>query len=480
MEPGFTIFSPDGMQPDPGAIEQMENVMNDERAVSGALMADHHKGYSMPIGGVVAYEDAVSPTGVGFDIGCGNKAVRSILNIKDFNLERPEAATGTAWQEISKLQIETFKPFMRLIQKQVSFGLGRSNAEKVDHELFDDPLWTEISKEFGRGLKDKARDQLGTVGSGNHYVDVLVDEADGQIWFANHFGSRGLGHTIASGFMAKAAGLNFTDRVPETEDAVVLSTKEDLGAFYTAAMSLAGSYAYAGRDYVIDQVCSIFGTGYNFAVHNHHNFAWEEEKGLWVVRKGATPLTSDAAFIGGSMGDVSVIVRGRTPFSKFRDEHPYAMYNPADWLGERQEVEDIGNLNSAPHGAGRVMSRTKAAGKMRKMWYCPNRNCRGFMERAIAFEDSSAEGNRCPNCLIPLRKQRMRDESTAAINWTDARDSLTSQGITVLGAGADESPGVYKPLKSVLAAHDNIEVLHVLRPLGVVMAGEDTRDPYKD
>jgi tRNA-splicing ligase RtcB (3'-phosphate/5'-hydroxy nucleic acid ligase) len=470
MEPGFTIFSPDGMPPDSGAIEQMENVMRDERAVSGALMADHHKGYSMPIGGVVAYEDAVSPTGVGFDIGCGNKAVRSKLNISDFNIHE--------YAQSQKEIYDTFKPFMRLIQKQVSFGLGRSNAEKVDHELFDDPLWTEISQEFGRGLKDKARDQLGTVGSGNHYVDVLVDEADEQIWFANHFGSRGLGHTIASGFMARAAGQKFTDRVPESEDAVVLSTKEDLGAFYTAAMSLAGEYAYAGRDYVIDQVCSIFGTGYDFAVHNHHNFAWEEN-GLWVVRKGATPLTTEPAFIGGSMGDISVIVRGQTPYSKFRNEHPYAMYNPADWLGERQEVEDIGNLNSAPHGAGRVMSRTKAAGKMRKFWLCPNRNCQAFKERAEANKPASV-GSRCPKCGIVLRKMRMRDESTAAIKWDNVRESLTNQGIVVLGAGADESPGVYKPLKSVLAAHDNIEILHTLHPLGVVMAGDDTRDPYKD
>jgi tRNA-splicing ligase RtcB len=246
-------------------------------------------------------------------------------------------------------------------------------------------------------------------------------------------------------------------------------------------MAIAGRYAYAGRDYVADQVLSILGAESTFEVHNHHNFAWEEN-GLWVVRKGATPLTPAPAFIGGSMGDVSVIVRGKTPYSKFRQEHPYAMYNPADFLGERQKVEDIGNLNSAPHGAGRVMSRNKAAGKFRKIWVCHNRNCEseGRTYGRGDKPEGAREGKFCANCGILLRKVRMRDVSTAAIDWKLVRYELQRKGITVLGAGADESPGVYKPLKDVLAAHDNIEVLHTLRPLGVVMAGDDTRDPYKD
>jgi len=463
MTENFTVFSPEGMEPDAGAVEQMENVMRDERAVKGALMADHHKGYSMPIGGVVAYEDAVSPTGVGFDIGCGNKAVRTNLNFVDFLGKGVEARRWDDPQVTAKM-INTFKPFMRMIQKKVAFGLGRSSDERVDHELFDDEIWKDISDAFGPDLRRKAQDQLGTVGSGNHYVDLLVDEGDGQIWIANHFGSRGLGHTIASGFMAKAAGKDFTDRIPESEEAVVLPTDEGLGTFYIAAMTLAGQYAYAGRDYVADQVLSILGAESTFEVHNHHNFAWLEN-GLWVVRKGATPLTPAPAFIGGSMGDVSVIVRGQI-FS-----------HEGGW--DTDNVEDIGNLGSAPHGAGRVMSRTKAAGKFRKFWICPNRNCGLIRERAEANKPASV-GSRCPHCKIVLRKVRMRDTSDALIDWDFTRQSLAQQGITVLGAGADEAPGVYKNLSEVLAAHANIEVMHTLRPLGVVMAGEDTRDPYKD
>ena len=458
-DPGFSIFYPKSGQPDPGAIEQMENVMRDERAVKGALMADHHKGYSMPIGGVVAYQDAISPTGVGFDIGCGNKAVRTNLNLADFNLPRVDFQEGFG-PTSRRMFIDTFKPFMRLIQKRVSFGMGRSNPEPIYHSVFERDIWDTIEEYFGRDLYRKALDQLGTVGGGNHYVDVLVDVKDGQIWVANHFGSRGLGHTIASGFMAAAAGRDFTDRVPESEEAVVLPADESLGQFYVEAMNLAGEYAYAGRDLVAAQVLSILGAESTFEVHNHHNFAWLEN-GLWVVRKGATPLTTEPAFIGGSMGTDSVIVRGKTD------------------VGHVPEPIDIGNLDSAPHGAGRVMSRTQAAGKLRKFWLCPNRNCEQFKERAEANKPASV-GSRCPHCNIVLRKRRMRDTESAKVDWPSVRYSLEQRGITVLGAGADEAPEVYKNLDDVLGAHYNIEVMHRLRPLGVVMAGADEHDPYKD
>ena len=340
-----------------------------------------------------------------------------------------------------------FKPIMRQIQKTVAFGLGRNRTDtdpvSVADELFMRDVWKDISNGFGgSGLFQKAKAQLGTVGSGNHYVDLLIDTKDGQIWVANHFGSRGLGHTIASGFMAKAAGKDFTDRIPESEEAVVLQTdgRSYLGDFYIECMQLAGDYARAGRNYVADQVLQILGAESTFEVHNHHNYAWLEN-GLWVVRKGATPLTREPAFIGGSMGDISVIVRGA----------PNVEDNIA--MGDKtvNAVEDIGNLGSAPHGAGRVMSRTKAAGKWKK----------------VVDERTG-------------KKIRQRDPSTGAIDWSATRYNLESQGITVLGAGADEAPGVYKNLGDVLKAHDNIEVLHTLKPLGVVMAGDDTRDPYKD
>jgi len=450
------VFSPQGVGIDQGAVEQIERCLEHPNAVAGALMADHHLGYSMPIGGVVAYEDAISPTGVGFDIACGNMAVKTDLNISSFGSESAKSGDIVPNPKV-------FKGLMREIQRQVSFGIGRSNANPIDHPLFDNPVWVEIDNQFGRELEAKARNQLGTVGSGNHYVDILVDEK-GALWIANHFGSRGLGHTIASGFMAAAAGRKFTDRVPESEDAVVLTKNDPLiYEFYIEAMQLAGEYAYAGREYVIDQVLKILGAEAVWSVHNHHNYAWLED-GKWVVRKGATPLTNSPAFIGGSMGDISVIVRGRTAGGEM-----------LRWT----RTEDVGALGSAPHGAGRIMSRTKAAGKLRKMWVCPNRNCGKFEERAVANTPASA-GSRCPDCNIVLRKVRKRDTSDAAIDWTATRQDLKDRGIIVLGAGADEAPGVYKPLAEVIEAHPNIEILHTLRPLGVVMAGADEFDPYAD
>jgi tRNA-splicing ligase RtcB len=465
--PGFSIFYPQEGEPDAGAVEQMKTVMADERAIKGALMADHHLGYSMPIGGVVAYENAVSPTGVGFDIGCGNKAVRTNLNLGDFDLhvyDRDQEPGPGAF--VPRQIYDTFKPFMRIVQKKVSFGMGRSNPKPVDHELFDHDIWNEIEKTFGRGLKDKARAQLGTVGSGNHYVDLLVDEEDGQLWIANHFGSRGLGHTIASGTMMIAAG------VRDSEAPVVLNTDTDFGQFYVEAMELAGDYAYAGRDYVAQQVLDIFGAESTFEVHNHHNFAWLED-GLWVVRKGATPLTFEPAFIGGSMGTNSVIVRAKPVVDHFTDGRTVPT----------GEIMSIGALDSAPHGAGRSMSRTQAAGKLRKMWYCNNRNCNLKPFRHVGGKggENAHPGSICPECgHRTIRKRRMRDESTAQVDWSSVRYSLEQRGITVLGAGADEAPEVYKDIHDVLNSHYNIEVLNYLRPIGVVMAGADEFDPYKD
>lgn len=428
-------------EPDPGAVAQLERCMQDERALEGALMADHHLGYSMPIGGVIAYEGAISPSGVGYDIACGNKAVK----------------TNLALEEIGEVE-----PIMREIQSKIEFGVGRKNPAPHDHDLFDDVTWPHLEV-FSPGLKDKARAQLGTVGSGNHYVDLLVDDK-GMLWVANHFGSRGLGHTIATGFLNLAANKKFSERGKDAEEPTVLEMWTEIGAFYISAMLLAGKYAYAGRDYVISQVLSILGAEATFEVHNHHNFAWYEG-GRWVVRKGATPLTGNPAFIGGSMGDVSVIVRGRL----LSDEFP-GMYEHLT-----QNVEDIGAIGSAPHGAGRAMSRTKAAGKFKKFWACSNRDCN------IKTQNVSGKGKpeSCECGNEKLRKMRARDDS-GAIDWPGTLAHLKGRGIVVLGAGADEAPGVYKDLETVIAAHPNIEILERLRPVGVVMAGEDTFDPYKD
>ena len=407
---------------DKAALEQIENCLADERAVAGALMADHHRGYSLPIGGVIAYDNAISPSGVGFDIACGNKAVQTDIRASDL-VEVPL--------------------YMKAIQKKVSFGIGRNNTKPVDHELFDSPVWDEIDLEPGAPLKQKARAQLGTVGSGNHYVDLLVDE-DGLLWIANHFGSRGFGHTVATWFLAVAAGGKLGDRIPESETPAMLDLGTPAGDLYLEAMQLAGEYAYAGRSYVIDQVLEILGNpNVTETVHNHHNYAWKEA-GYWVVRKGATPLTPAPAFIGGSMGDISVIVRGELDY-----HYPQ---EPTGW------VEDIGALGSAPHGAGRIMSRTKAAGKFKK----------------VEVERTAPDGTKFK------KKIRVRDASTGAVDWPAVKQRLSKDGIVVLGSGADEAPEVYKKLQPVLNHHPNIVVLHTLRPIGVVMAGDDTFDPYRD
>ena len=164
-----------------------------------ALMADHHKGYAVPIGGVVAYKNAISPSGVGYDIACGNKAV--LVNMPGQELRA----------NISRVMDDVWST--------VSFGVGRRNNERVDHELFDDQAW---KTQPAAPLKEMARQQLGTVGSGNHYVDLFTDEQD-RVWIGVHFGSRGLGHKLATWFLQKAGAKNGMDVEP-----CVISASTDL------------------------------------------------------------------------------------------------------------------------------------------------------------------------------------------------------------------------------------------------------------
>jgi tRNA-splicing ligase RtcB len=428
---------------DQKTIDQLTTCLESDQAIAGALCADGHFGYSMPIGGVVSYDNAVSPSGVGYDIACGNKAVQTDLMY------------ATVFNDVPKILDE--------INARISFGMGRSNEqEKVDHELFDSPLWPEIER-LSRGLKQKAQAQLGTVGGGNHYVDLLVDE-EGILWVANHFGSRGFGHTIAKGFLNLAANRDFNDHARDREEPTVLPLNTELGASYWAMMGLAGEYAYAGRDYVMEQVLEILGAQPVVTVHNHHNFAWVEASEI-VVRKGATPLTRELAFIGGSMGDMSVIVRGAPP---------------KDWAGQPlpPPVADIGAIGSAPHGAGRAMSRTKAAGKVRKrkLYGCSVRSC-SYVKSASEFKI----GDVCPEHESALRKF-WKDEqiSEGLIDWPAVKKDLFERGIIVVGAAADEAPGAYKDLATVLAQHTNIEIVQTLLPVGVVMAGANVVDLYKD
>lgn len=390
-------------------LNQIRRCAADTRVAGAALMADGHLGYAMPIGGVVAYREAISPKGVGFDISCGNKAARTNIRADDIRAE--------------------IGGIMDAVARTVVFGIGRTSGQNVDHPLFDDPTWRDVP--FLGKLRAQAREQLGTVGSGNHYVDILADE-EGYIWVGVHFGSRGLGHRTCTGFLNLAAGRGWDDKSSgESMDApaVILPLDSALGQDYYAAMQLAGRYAYAGRDFVVDQVLGILGAQATDEVHNHHNYSWEETHNgerVMVVRKGATPaFPGQRGFIGGSMGDISVIVEGV------------------------ESAESRQALYSTVHGAGRVMSRTRAAGKRR--W-------------------EKVDGRRVQRTIRP-----------GEISPAMMHDWLRREGVELRGAGTDESPHVYRRLPDVLARHaGTIRILHTLKPLGVVMAGDDVFDPYKD
>jgi tRNA-splicing ligase RtcB len=389
-------------QHDEKTLDQINDVAS--RAEKAALMADGHVGYVMPIGGVAAYRDQVSVVGVGFDIACGNAAIRTNLKLADVEPHLSHFASE--------------------IQHQVSFGVGRKNRADdapLDHPLFDSDVWAAVPASHRTELLKKAREQLGTVGSGNHYVDVFVDE-NGAIWVGVHFGSRGFGHTIASNFLAIGQGEKWGTRVKERE--VLLPLHDAAGHDYWHLMNLAGDYAYAGREWVARKVVRLLGGVEEELVHNHHNFAWREThdgEELIVVRKGATPaFPGQMGFVGGSMGDDAVIIRGAAAAS---DVQRAAMF-------------------STVHGAGRVMSRTAAAGQ---------------------------------------RKRKGRPGSRGAISHQMMDNWVREKGVILLGGGRDESPHVYRRLPEVLEAQGpTIEVVHTLRPLIVVMAGENEFDPYKD
>lgn len=192
------------------------------------------------------------------------------------------------------------------VWKVISFGVGRTNDERVEHELFDDSeAWRTSDMATYR---QKAVSQLGTVGSGNHYVDLMRDEND-FVWVGVHFGSRGLGHTSATRYLKAAGGKDGMHVAP-----AIVDDDSELGIRYIAAMQLAGRYAHAGRDWVLERVHKIIGGNVTDAINNHHNSAWQENhngRDLWVVRKGATPaFPGQRGFVGGSMGDDAVIIEG--------------------------------------------------------------------------------------------------------------------------------------------------------------------------
>ena len=371
----------------------------------GVLTADAHVGYGHPIGGAIAYRDKISLSGVGFDIACGNKAVRTDVKSSDL--------------DISQVMDE--------ITKCISFGMGEPNREQVDHPVLGkiEKLAIRTNRNHHRQLFEKARSQLGSVGSGNHFVDLFKDHDD-YLWIGVHFGSRGFGHNITTGFIALSQNLKFSDRAREGgmfSDPILFDVHSETGQDYLESLSVAGEYAYAGRDWVVDRVLKILGNPeVTYTVHNHHNFAWKERhfgEDFWVVRKGCTPaFPGQGGFIGSNMFDISVIVEGV----------------------ESQASQD--GLYSTVHGAGRVLSRSKAKGKGK--W----RRDRDGVRKWVQLKQG-------------------------LVDYRNTRATAKSLGIELRGGGADESPECYKELGEVLACQgDTIKVLHELYPIGVAMAGD--------
>jgi tRNA-splicing ligase RtcB len=375
---------------EPTAIEQIRQAARLPVAVSGALMPDAHLGYGLPIGGVLATENAVIPYAVGVDIACRMKL--SVLDIPAKDLNRLS------------------DQLVRTLQRETKFGTGAEFQKPLEHEVLDED-WsvTPVTKK----VFDKARAQLGTSGSGNHFVEfgiLTLDRPDldleaGQyLAVLSHSGSRGSGATVAD-YYSRLARDRHPELPPELSRLSWLDLNSQEGQEYWAAMNLMGKYAAANHAMIHRNIARALGAKVIAGVENHHNFAWKEQHGgkdVIVHRKGATPAGKGVlGVIPGSMATPGFVVRGK---------------------GEPQSLE------SAAHGAGRLMSRTAAREKFR---------------------------------------------------WAHFKQMLADAGVQLLSAGIDEAPGVYKNIHAVMAAQsDLVDVVARFDPKIVKMAdaGEKPED----
>lgn len=371
-----------------GARTQMERAIRLPISVRGALMPDAHQGYGLPVGGVLATYNAVIPYAVGVDIAC-----RMRLTIYD----TPPHALDQKKER-----------FRKALQEQTVFGVGEAWETRKDHPVLQDALWREHP--VARQYRNVAWEQLGTSGSGNHFVEfggLEVREAfdtplgtvppGRYLALLSHSGSRRFGFEVANHYTQLAMNMRAT--LPKDYLHLAwLDTERSAGAEYWAAMQLAGRYASANHAVIHEGVTKAIRLNVIGGVENHHNFAWEEEvdgQKVIVHRKGATPAGAGVlGVIPGSMGTPGYVVRGRgVPES----------------------------INSASHGAGRRMSRKEASHK---------------------FE------------------------------WNIIQRKLKQQGIELLSAGLDEAPGAYKPIEEVMAAQaDLVETLAEFKPKMVKMDG---------
>lgn len=375
-----------GTDIDQASHAQMRQACAVPVARGAALMPDAHVGYGLPIGGVLALENAVIPYAVGVDIACRMK-----LSILDTPLASIDAK---------------FESYKSALERGTRFGIGSEHETPQDHPVMDEN-WqiTRITREN----KDKARRQLGTSGSGNHFVEFGVvtmparDEELGldageYVALLSHSGSRGTGSSVCDTY-SNIARARLPKAYTELGRLAWLSLDSEAGQEYWAAMNLMGDYAAANHDVIHRLVSKFLGARIVAGVENHHNFAWKEQHGgreLIVHRKGATPAGKGVlGVIPGSMASPAYIVRGKG--------------NPQ-------------SLNSASHGAGRRMSRTQARQQ--------------YSFRAV-------------------------------------QKDLEKKGVHILSAGPDEVPSVYKDIDAVMSQQqDLVEVVGRFDPRIVKMSGD--------
>lgn len=385
-----------GEEIDARAVEQMEHACRLPVAVAGALMPDAHVGYGLPIGGVLATRNAVIPYAVGVDIACRMK-----MTVLDLPVTALTGQTGR---------------LTKAIESETRFGIGASFRDRRDHEVLDAD-WN-VSPVTGQ-LKDKAWRQLGTSGSGNHFVEfgvlevpeddsaapeVLGLDAGSYLALLSHSGSRGTGAAVANHYSRLAMDLH--PELPKSlRHLAWLDLSAQSGQEYWAAMELMGLYAAANHACIHRHLAKTLGARVLLDLENHHNFAWKERHGgeeLVVHRKGATPAgDGDLGIIPGTMASPTFLVRGK---------------------GQPD------SLDSASHGAGRRMSRKKAK---------------------------------------------------ESFTWSQTRKLLADREVTLLSAGLDEAPMAYKDIEEVMAAQsDLVEPLARFHPRLVKMApaGEPPED----
>jgi tRNA-splicing ligase RtcB len=378
-----------------GALDQMAAAVRLPVAVRGALMPDAHQGYGLPIGGVLATQDSVIPYAVGVDIACRMK-----LSVFDIPAD-----------QLKKLN----DSLVNALNRETKFGTGAGFRKPLEHDVLDED-WS-VTK-ITQHVFEKAREQLGTSGSGNHFVEfgvlTIADEkAHGKtlgmgdlppgsyLALLSHSGSRGAGAQIASHYSKLARDLH-PELPPELSYLSWLDLDSEPGQEYWAAMNLMGKYAHANHALIHQKVARAIGAKVIAGVENHHNFAWKEMhdgRELIVHRKGATPAGKDVlGVIPGSMAAPGFVVRGR---------------GSAD------------SLESASHGAGRQMSRTAAKEKFR---------------------------------------------------WSHVKPLLEQAGVQLLSAGIDEVPGAYKDIHAVMSQQaDLVDVIARFDPKIVKMADAGER-----